>query len=65
MRRAGTSKTDRAIELHEKGMSNAVIAERIGSTQRTVASLIKNAKAKRIRQAERVRKIVAKLGANV
>lgn len=45
-------KQQRAIELHARGLNTAAIAERIGSTTRAVASMIRRAKGKRERQME-------------
>lgn len=43
-------KQKRAVELHEKGLSTAAIAERIGSTPRATASMICRARLKAERE---------------
>lgn len=40
-------KCERALQLHEKGLSPAQIAERIGSNPRNIGTMVKNALRKR------------------
>jgi hypothetical protein len=42
-----TEKLSRALELHEEGISSAVIAERLGMTTQAAARTIVQAKARR------------------
>jgi DNA-binding CsgD family transcriptional regulator len=59
------SKSERALELFEKGLSSAAIAERLGTTARSVSALILNAKQRREREIERAGRLADILGANV
>jgi transcriptional regulator len=52
MRRDPHSKTDRALELFEKGLSSDQIAARLGTTSRSIASMLRTARAKRERAKE-------------
>jgi hypothetical protein len=59
------SKGDRALELAEKGLDNAAIAERLGSNPRAIASLVIHARARREREIERAGKLADIMGANI
>lgn len=45
-------KCERALQLHEQGLTSAQIAERIGSNARSVSAMISAAKLRRKRKAE-------------
>jgi hypothetical protein len=59
------SKSDRALELFEKGIDTATIAARIGCSPRSVWTLCRNARIKREREIERAGRLADILGANV
>lgn len=44
IRRLSQEQRDRIVELHEKGLANAVIAQRVGTTRRHVQRVVKAAK---------------------
>lgn len=58
-------KSDRALELFEKGLATGQIAERLGTSTRCVATLILNGKKKREREIERAGKLADYMGPNV
>lgn len=43
-------KCDRALQLHDKGLSNTIIAERLGTTAQRVPQMLNTARAKRDKQ---------------
>jgi orotate phosphoribosyltransferase-like protein len=45
-------KCERALELHDKGLTPTQIAERLGSNPRSVAAMICNAKKRRAEKVE-------------
>lgn len=51
--RKDPDKNDRALELSEKGLNSGVIAARLGVEARSVHTMLKRAKAKREKKAER------------
>lgn len=59
------SKSDRALELFEKGLDTAAIAARIGASPRSVSTMLRNARIKREREIERAGKLADIMGANV
>jgi hypothetical protein len=58
-------KGDRALELFEKGLEPSVIAQRLGGSLDAIHALIKNARARREREAEKLRRLADAMGANV
>ncbi len=59
------SKSDRALQLSEKGISNPQIAVRLGSSVQSVGALILCGRRRREREIERTGKLADILGANV
>jgi hypothetical protein len=59
------SKSDRALELFEKGLDTAAIAERLGSNPNSIPDMIHKARLKRERQIERAGRLADKMGPNV
>jgi hypothetical protein len=59
------SKGDRALELADKGLDNAAIAQRLGSNPRSIASLIIHARQRREKELERAGRLADIMGANV
>lgn len=53
-----SAKQQRAVELHGKGLSTEAIAERIGSTLRSTASMIRRAQIKAEREAAKAGEVV-------
>lgn len=47
-------KCDRAFELHERGISNAAIAERLGIKQSDVSDYVKSGKVRREKASAKV-----------
>lgn len=45
-------KSDRALELFEKGLSVSVIAERLGSRRTNIAEMIRSARSRREKEME-------------
>lgn len=58
-------KSDRALELADKGLDTATIAARIGVKPESVGSLIRRARIKRDREIERAGRLADAMGANV
>lgn len=58
------SKSDRALELFEKGVDTSAIAARLGTSVQSVSALLKCARDRRER-IERAGKLADILGANV
>lgn len=59
------SKSDRALELFEKGLDTGQIAARLGSTVTSVGALLSKARKRREREIERARRLADIMGANV
>ena len=60
------TKSDRALELFERGLTSSQIADRLGTKPKAISSLLHCARAKREREAELQRAgVIADVGANV
>jgi len=59
------NKSDRALELFEKGLDSKTIAERLVISPRGVSPLVRYARLKREREIERLGKLAEILGANI
>lgn len=60
------SKSDRALELFEKGLESWQIAARIGSSVQSIPTLVSNGRERRrVREIERAGKLADIMGANV
>jgi transcriptional regulator len=64
-RHYGHGKGDRALELFEKGLDTAQIAERLGTNRRVIATMLCHARAKREKELERAGKLADAMGHNV
>lgn len=63
--RTGPSKSDRALELFEKGMDMPTIALRLNIAPSAVWTHLRNARAKREREIERAGKLADLMGHNI
>lgn len=58
-------KSDRALELFEKGLDTGAISERLGTTVTSVCAMLIQARKRREREIERAGRLADAMGANV